>query len=89
MANLRYSSIKNDFSLVFDSFATIVECEDDDNIQSQAYNFLTIQQIRETVGMQTVDFIGVVHFCGPVREKTLKNGLSKEQRNVMLADESG
>ena len=24
-----------------------------------------------------------------MREKTLKNGMSKEQRNVMLADESG
>ena len=42
MANLRYSSIKNDFSLVFDTCSTIVECDDDENIQSQAYNFVTI-----------------------------------------------
>ena len=59
MANLRYSSIKNDFSLVFDTCATIVECGDDENIQSNCYNFLTISQIKDTVGMQTVDFIGV------------------------------
>jgi len=34
LANLRFSSIKNDFSLVFDTCAEIKECEDDEKIQS-------------------------------------------------------
>ena len=32
MANMRFSSIKNDYSLVFDTCATIKECGDDENI---------------------------------------------------------
>ena len=33
MANMRFSSIKNDYSLVFDCHATIKETGDDENIQ--------------------------------------------------------
>jgi len=39
---------------------------------------MTIKQVMEIVGMRTVDFIGVVHSCGSVREKSLRNGMSKE-----------
>ena len=89
LANQRFSSIKNDFSLTFDTYASILECNDDENIQCQAFNFLNIAELQECVGQRTIDFIGVVHSCGPVREKTLRSGLTKEQRNVTLADESG
>ena len=39
--------------------------------------------------MKTIDFVGIAHHCGLVKEKQLKNGTSKEQRTVHLADESG
>ena len=41
------------------------------------------------MGSRSVDMIGVIHQCGPVREKNLKDGRSKEIRNVLVADESG
>jgi len=50
---------------------------------------MTIKQIQESAGSRSVDLIGVVHQCGPVREKTLKSGVSKEIRNIQVADESG
>jgi replication factor A1 len=39
LANLKFSSIKNDFSIVLDPHAKIVEVMDDETIQSQAYCF--------------------------------------------------
>lgn len=42
LANLKFSSIKNDFSIVLDPHAKIVEVMDDESIQSQAYCFQTI-----------------------------------------------
>jgi ssDNA-binding replication factor A large subunit len=32
LANLRYTSVKNDYSLVFDVFSTIDKVEDDESI---------------------------------------------------------
>ena len=28
----------------------------------------------------TVDFIGIVHFCGALKDKTLRNGMNKPIR---------
>ena len=32
IANVRFTSIKNDFNLVFDTYSAILECADDENI---------------------------------------------------------
>lgn len=47
IANMRFSSIKNDYSLVFDTYSSISECADDENIQCQAYNFINIEEIQQ------------------------------------------
>ena len=39
--------------------------------------------------MRTVDVIGVVHSCGSVREKQLKNGKMTQMRNITMCDEGG
>ena len=90
-ANKKFSSIKNDFSLIFNMSAEIIEVQDDESIQSQAFNFLTIEEIGQVQNprSKTIDFIGIAHQCGQAREKQLKNGSTKEQRTVHLADESG
>ena len=89
MANQRFSSIRNDFSLVFDKNTMIKPTDDDEKIQSQAYSFTVLHQILDITGQRTLDFIGIVHFCGQVKDKSLRNGTSKAQRNLLLADESG
>jgi hypothetical protein len=38
--------------------------------------------------MRTIDFIGIVHHCGSVKEKTLRSGQSKPQRTILVTDES-
>ena len=38
---------------------------------------------------RTIDFIGIAHFCGPLKDKVLKNGTVKPIRHIQLADESG
>lgn len=42
LANRKYSSINNDFSIIFDRQAEIVKVQDDQAIQSQAFNFVNI-----------------------------------------------
>ena len=66
MANQRFSSIKNDYNLVFDCHTKVQEVVDDEKISTQAFSFSTINQIMDNPGLRTVDFIGVLHHCGGV-----------------------
>lgn len=88
LANQRFCSIKNDFALVLDCQSEIKRCIDDFSIEAQAYSFTSLSQIVDSVGMRSVDFIGVVHQAAAVRDKTLRNGGIKQIRNFYLCDES-
>lgn len=45
MANKKFTSIKNDFCIVFEKNASILEVEDDGSIAAQAYDFCDIAKI--------------------------------------------
>ena len=89
IANKKFTSIKNDFSLIFDRNARIDKAEDDSNIDTQGFHFFNIKQIEELKEITTIDFIGVVHYVGPITMINLKNGKQKERRNIIMTDDSG
>lgn len=60
MANQRFTSIKNDFCIVFERNAQIIEAEDDGSIATQAFDFTTIRNIENVAQMVTLDVIGVI-----------------------------
>jgi len=39
-----------------------------------SFNFKNIDQILRMEGRNTIDFIGIVHFCGQLKDKQLKTG---------------
>jgi hypothetical protein len=47
MANQKYTSIKNDYSIVFDKQSEIEEVDDDFSIQSRGFCFTTIKEIND------------------------------------------
>jgi len=49
MANKKFTSIKNDFCLIFEKNAQIIETEDDGSIASldSAFDFNTIKSLEE------------------------------------------
>ena len=90
MANQKFTSIKNDFCIVFDRNSEIKEVEDDDNISAVGFSFTTIDEINELEQMKTVDAIGIVTQITPVTKVNIKSsGLEKDRRNVSIVDESG
>jgi len=64
MANQRYTSIKNDYSIVFDKQSEIEEADDDVSIQTRGFCFTTIEEINEFEQMRTIDAIGIVRTIG-------------------------
>lgn len=88
IANQRYSSVRNDFCIVFDKNATITEVPDDKSIEVRGYNFASMEEITQASRIKIVDFIGVLVNVGPMTEIQLKNGQMKGKRNIKVADES-
>ena len=60
MANKKFTSIKNDFCIVFEKNAQILEVEDDGSIAAQAFEFNDIKAIQDVQQMKTLDVCGVV-----------------------------
>lgn len=47
IANQKYSSIKNDYCIVFDRNTEIEEVADDTKIRNLGFSFVTIEEINE------------------------------------------
>ena len=60
IANQRYTSIKNDFSITFDN-STVIELQEDSSfLLKESYNFTQLTDIEKMVQQTTIDVIGVV-----------------------------
>jgi replication factor A1 len=61
VANKKFTSIPNDYSITFGLDADIKESNDTGSIKKEvAYQFVTIKEISEMAEIRTVDVIGVV-----------------------------
>jgi len=60
MANKRFTSIKNDFCLIFDKMAEIEEVAEDKHINVAGFSFTSLAGIEELVQKCVIDVIGVV-----------------------------
>lgn len=87
LANCRYTSVKNDYCIVFDLQSEIRMVEDDESIQTQCYNFKTVKELM-TLTPRTIDIIGILHQIGPAKEKPLKLGGTKMIRQILLVDDT-
>jgi replication factor A1 len=89
MANTKYTSIKNDYSLVFDKNTKIELVEDDSGIKNLGFCFSSIDEINEFGQLRTIDAIGMILTIGPVTQVNIKqSGTVKDRRNVTIVDES-
>jgi replication factor A1 len=89
MANTKYTSIKNDYSIVFDKNSQIEPVGEDSTIKSLGFCFTSIDEINEFEQMRTIDAIGIIHTIGPVTQVNIKqSGTVKDRRNVTIVDES-
>lgn len=95
MANTKYSSIKNDFTIKFDKNSVIEPAADDNKIKANGFSFVKIDEINDIEQARTVDVAGVIINVGPVsvfQPKSYDGGAprpSKDRRTLQLADESG
>ena len=89
MANKKFTSISNDYSIIFDKNSEIIEVGDDIKIQEQGYCFVRIGDINKLDQLRTIDIIGVITAVGELSQVVLKTtGAHKDRRNITIVDES-
>lgn len=89
MANKKFTSIKNDFCIVFEKTAQIIEVEDDGSIDMQAFEFCDIKGIQDVQQMKTVDVCGIIAEVSESELINLRKGSQKVRKYVTLIDDSG
>ncbi|CDW77382.1 UNKNOWN [Stylonychia lemnae] len=89
-SNKKFSTIKNDFCLIFELTAKIVESNDDGGIidNSIEYNSDTIKSIESTDRNRAIDVCGVVIDVSDPEQVKLKNGNQKQRKYITIVDET-
>lgn len=77
MANTKFTTIKNDYSLIFNPYSDITSVADDESIDKVTFSFSTLKEIKTKGEGKSLDLIGVVIFTSEVSEINLKMGGSK------------
>ena len=88
MANKKFTSIKNDFCIVFEKNALIIEVEDDGSIAREAFEFVSLKNIQEVQQMKTIDVCGVIVEVSETEVVNLRRGSQKIRKYVTLVDDS-
>ncbi len=47
IANSKYTSVKNDYTIIFDRTSVIERVDDDQKIKNQGFSFVTIEDIND------------------------------------------
>lgn len=88
MANKRYTSVRNDFCIVFEKNSEIVLAEDDGSISNQAFDFCQINDIQEIMQMKTIDVVGIISELGDKEQVNLRSGQTKFRKYIQLVDDT-
>ena len=88
MANKKFTSVKNDFCIIFDKNSQIHEAKDDGSIAAQSFDFVKIGDIQEIIQARTIDVCGIVSQIGDRATINLKSGESKVKMQIQLMDDT-
>jgi replication factor A1 len=89
-ANKQYSTVKNEFELMFDRSTHIEPSHEDDNsIPVNNYNFVPLDALSEQEANSTVDVLGVLTDVQEVTSITTKKGTPFQKRDISLVDDTG
>ena len=86
MANKKFTTVRNDFSITFYQNAVIEPANDDGKIGQQAFEFIPIQSLETEHQLKSADILGVIVSVTESESINLKSGGSKLKKSVVLAD---
>lgn len=88
VANTKFTTIKNDYSLTFTPYSDITSVADDKSIDKVVFNFSTLKETKAKGEGKSLDLVGVVLSISEICEINLKTGGTKSKRDYIVADNS-
>lgn len=91
MANLKFTTIKHNFSISFNESTVVREVKNirPNCFSGMGFNFTKLGDIEKTVGLFMIDTIAVVTEVQPVGQITMKStGEMRDKRTITLTDDS-
>jgi replication factor A1 len=84
----KWSTLKNDYEIVFDQ-NTVIEPSESAEISAAKYDFVKFSQIANIEINSTIDVIGLVRSVGDPQDLVSKAGKALRKREITLTDDSG
>lgn len=89
LANKKFSRLPNEYEITLNADAEVTRVDDDAGIQSQSFEFVTIDRIQNIDPNAFIDVIGVVTNVGMIGTiNSQKTQRELKKRNVTLTDSS-
>lgn len=88
LANKRFTSIKNDYCITFDSSTTINKVQNDHSITQDGFQFTPISNLADLAANATIDVLGVVFDMSQVQTINMKNGQQRAKKELKIIDET-
>jgi len=85
MADKRFTSLPNDFQIIFDTHSKIEEVQDSGEICKNSLNFTQYQSLNGNLKIN--DVAGVILETNNSQSTNLKNGQSKMRKNIWIINE--
>lgn len=87
-SNSRFTSIKNEYAITFGKDTVITLLEDDEKIGTDGFCYSTIDEVSKMENNKITDVKGVVVSVEGMDEITMKSGMTKPIRRILIADNS-
>jgi replication factor A1 len=88
MANKKFTSVRNDYSITFDTRSLIEPASDDGAISRHSFDFMPIDQMKEVFQKKTLDVVGIVINVEEKESIKLKSGDQKARKFLEIVDDS-
>jgi len=87
-ANPKFSSIKHPYCITFNGHTQFTPLDDDGTIEQDSFSYTNIIEIPKMDNGKIIDVKGAVVDVEEMDEITMKNGMTKPIRRVIIADNS-
>ena len=87
LADKRYTTVNNEYTLIFDELSEIKLAKDDFSTKFQEFNFTPIGKVAELPKGTNIDVLGIVKNVGPITTFT-REGKESSKKVVTIYDES-
>jgi len=89
VANKKFTSIKNAYSLTLDATSKIQEIPNDPSIPRTGYSLALVNEISSMPVGTMIDVLGVIISMSDITKITRKDGTEVDKKQVLMCDESG